>query len=57
LSLNYYSDNFYTWKRVDATELKVETTELRDKFRVYKSLIFQPMAAFSTEISLVSDLR
>jgi len=38
-----YSHNFYTWKsrRVEATELKVEATELRDKFRVYKLLIFQ----------------
>jgi len=30
-----YSDNFYTWKGVKATELKLKATELRDKFRVY----------------------
>jgi len=36
-----YSDNFYTWKRIEITELKVEATELRDKFRIYKLLIFQ----------------
>jgi len=35
------SDNFYTRRRVEATELKVEATELRDKFRVYKLLTFQ----------------
>jgi len=34
LSLNYYSNNFHTWKRVEATEL-------RDKFYVYKLLTFQ----------------
>jgi len=30
-----YSDNFYTWKGVEVTELKLEATELRSKFRVY----------------------